>query len=176
MRVLFFMLLLCMVLLTFAVEKNKQQKDSVQQQELWAPSWLNKKLPEMKIDAWINAKPENSEGKCTLIHFWRPSCSWSAYLTIPRFNRLSKELKDDLVIIGISPADKENLEDIFPEILYPNASAPKFVDAVEVENFCYCLFVDSDGIVRWEGCPWLEGQNLTDEELRSLVKKYKKIN
>lgn len=174
MRVLFFMLLLCITLPVFAVEGTKQTRDSVPTQELWAPSWLNKKIPEMKVDAWINGKPKNLEGKCILIHFWRPSYAWGAYLSIPRFNRLSKELKKDLVIIGISPSDKEYIEDIFPEILYPNASAPQFVDAVQVESFCYCLFLDPEGIVRWEGCPWLEGQNLTDKKLKSLIKKYRK--
>ncbi len=174
MKVLFFIVLAFIVLPTSAIDRKKPKRDTVQKQELWAPSWLNKKLPEMKVDAWINSKPENLKGKCILIHFWQPSYAWGAYLSIPRFNRLSKELKKDLVIIGISAMDKEFLTDIFPEILYPNASAPKFVDAIKVEHFCYCLFVDPDGVVRWEGCPWMEGQNLTDKKLKSLVRKYKK--
>lgn len=143
--------------------------------ELWAKSIIGQKAPELRVDAWVNRQPDASEikGKCMLIHFWSPMYAWGAYITIPRFNRLSKELADDLVIIGVTDADAESVADIAPTIEYPYASAPAMVEEMKITGFCYAIFVAPDGVVRWEGCPYLKGQYLSDKELKHLIKQYK---
>lgn len=144
--------------------------------ELWAKSMLGKKAPLFKVDQWVNHAPDSTvmKGKCMLIHYWSPLYAWGAYLTIPRFNRLNKELSKELVIVGVTDVAAEQVNDITPAIEYPYASAPRMIDDLEVKHFCYALFVDSDGIVRWEGCPFLKGQYLSDKALKALISQYKK--
>ena len=144
--------------------------------ELWAKSVLGKTAPRFMIDKWVNHAPDSvaMKGKCMLIHYWSPMYAWGAYLTIPRFNRLSKEWSKELVIIGVTDAAAEQVDNITPVMEYPYASAPKMIDDLEVKHFCYALFVDSDGIVRWEGCPFLKGQHLSDKALKALISQYKK--
>lgn len=163
-------LLLLQTPFLFAQENNDEP------QELWAKSVINQQAPEFKIDKWVNYAPDSAtlKGKCMLIHYWSPMYAWGAYITIPRFNRLSTELAKDLVIIGVTDAAAETVDDVVPVFQYPYASAPRMIDDLEVKHFCYALFVDPDGIVRWEGCPFLKGQYLSDKELKKLIKKYKK--
>lgn len=149
-----------------AQEKNSPNK------KLWAKSMLNKKYPTFKVDKWVNMAPKDTKGKFILLHYWSPARPWGAYLSIPRMNRLSIELKKDLQVIGITNAAAEFVEDIVPTINYPYASAPKMVSEIQLKYFCYAFLINPNGIVIWEGCPYLEGQNLTDKELKRLIKKY----
>lgn len=163
--IIVFWLLCCNI--GIAQEKNSPDK------KLWAISMLNKPYPKFNIDKWVNKEPHNMKGKFILLHYWSPARPWGAYLSIPRMNRLSIELKNDLQIIGITNAEAEFVEDIVPVINYPYASAPKMVKEIQLKYFCYVFLINPKGVVIWEGCPYLEGQNLTDKELKRLIKKYK---
>lgn len=158
---------------------NNVASDSQEKKmESWAKSVLGKKAPRFMVDKWVNHAPDSvaMKGKCMLIHYWSPMYAWGAYLTIPRFNRLNRELSKDLVIIGVTDAAAEQVDNITPVMEYPYASAPKMIDDLELKYFCYALFIDSDGIVRWEGCPFLKGQYLSDKALKALISQYKKKN
>lgn len=47
-------------------------------------------------------------------------------------------------------------------------------ETFELEGIPHSKLVSPDGIVIWEGCPVLEGFELTTEKVGALIQKYKK--
>lgn len=175
-RSILFVCILMQIGLTEAtvISKEINTKEDPPKKELWAKSIMGQKAPKLVVDKWVNYKPKDTEGKFILYHYWNPSYAWGAYLAIPRFNRLHKELAKNLYIIGITDAAPEYVDDIIPVIKYPYASAPKMIDIMEITEFCHVVLTTPDGVVIWEGCPYLKGQNLTDKELKKLIRTYKR--
>lgn len=165
--------LLVVILLLTHVNMEAQKSHKDKNGKIWARDVLGEKLPDIKADGWIVKVPENIRQKCRLIHFWHPSYAWGAYISIPRMNRLSKELCKDLEIIGVTSAPLADIQDIEPTIEHPNGTSVEMVKWLNLRHYCYVLFVSPDGIIRWQGCPYLKGENLTDKHLKDLIKKYK---
>ena len=151
----------------FAQESNNDKK-------LWAKSILNEKAPELVVEKWISKKPD-TKGKFVLIDFWATWCGpCRAY--IPTLNDIQKKYADKLVIIGVSDETAEKVEAFNnPKINYSEAIDTKGTvkDLIEVKGIPHAILIDPKGIVRWEGFPLLQGNQLTEEVIKGLLDKYK---
>jgi len=160
-------LLVFLSIAVFAQESNNGKK-------LWAKSILNEKAPELVVEKWISKKPD-TKGKFVLIDFWATWCGpCRAY--IPTLNDIQKKYADKIVVIGISDETAEKVEAFNdPKISYAEAIDTKGTvkDLLEVKGIPHAILIDPKGIVRWEGFPLLEGNQLTDEVIKGLLEKYK---
>ena len=143
--------------------------------QLWAKSVLNEKAPEITVEEWISKKPK-LKGKFVLIDFWATWCG-PCRKAIPELNEISKQFKDDVVVIGISDETADKVKAMSdPKIEYYSAIDTKgtMKKALEVQGIPHIIFMDPEGIVRWEGFPLLQGHELTAEVIKNLIEKYKK--
>ena len=142
--------------------------------KLWAKSVLNEKAPKLVVEKWISKQP-NTEGKFVLIDFWATWCGpCRAY--IPVLNEIQKKYGDQLVIVGVSDETAEKVEAFNnPKIQYFEAidTKAKVKNALEVTGIPHAILIDPKGIVRWEGFPLLQNNQLTEEVIKGLLDKYK---
>lgn len=137
--------------------------------------FLNKKMPNPVLTEWVSDKP-NINGKFVLYEFWSTYCSPCKRI-IPELNKISKLLKDNLVIIGI--ACRQNKEKVMqmrePKIEYYSATDPKGGnDSIFwLDGIPHSKLVSPKGIVIWEGNPLYPGEELTLDVIKRLIKKYK---
>jgi len=161
------------VLLLFAGFSALAQ-ESNNGKRLWAKSVLNQKAPELIVEKWISKQP-NTKGKFVLIDFWATWCGpCRAY--IPALNEIQKKYSDQLVIIGVSDEPAEKVEAFNnPKIEYFEAidTKAKVKSALEVTGIPHAILIDPKGIVRWEGFPLLDKNQLTEEVIKGLLEKYK---
>ncbi|MFT5754043.1 MAG: cytochrome c biogenesis protein CcmG/thiol:disulfide interchange protein DsbE [Flavobacterium sp.] len=145
-----------------------------QKKQLWAKSFLNEKAPELVVEEWISSEPD-IKGKFVLIDFWATWCG-PCRKAIPELNVFQQKFKDNLVIIGISDQSKEKVINFnSPKIEYYNAIDTKKIlnNLYEVKGIPHCVLIDPKGIVRWEGYPSLEGEELTEKVISEIITKYK---
>jgi cytochrome c biogenesis protein CcmG/thiol:disulfide interchange protein DsbE len=145
-----------------------------QKKQLWAKSFLNEKAPELVVEEWISEQPD-TKGKFILIDFWATWCG-PCRKAIPELNVFQEKFKDNLVIIGISDQSKEKVINFnSPKIEYYNAIDTKKIlnNLYEVKGIPHCVLIDPKGIVRWEGYPSLEGEELTEKVISEIITKYK---
>lgn len=145
-----------------------------QKKQLWAKSFIGKKAPELVIKQWVSEEPE-TEGKFILIDFWGTWCG-PCLKGIPDMNEYQKEFKDQLVIIGIS---KEPIEKVkaFKKVQMEYFSGIDINgvlnDTYEIQGIPHAVLIDPNGIVRWEGFPFLSGHQLTSKVIEDIIAKYK---
>lgn len=159
------------VLVSFAWTVMAQESNNGKQ--LWAKSYLNQKAPEFHVDKWLTDEPD-MEGKFVLVEFWGPSCA-PCRKSIPELNKWSKQFKDDLVVIGISPNKEKSVRAMKePVIEYYSAldTTKTYYSKYEVSAVPHAVLIDPEGIVRWEGFPYVKGHELTAEKIAELIKKY----
>lgn len=164
---------LLLLLLSFSVSGVFAQ-ESNNGKQLWAKSFLNQKAPELVVEQWLSEKPETA-GKFVLIDFWATWCG-PCRKAIPELNLFQKKFADRLVVIGLSkePAEKVlSMKD--PLIEYSSAIDTKGTTSgiIEVKGIPHCILIDPKGIVRWEGFPLLENNELTEKVIADLLEKYK---
>ena len=145
-----------------------------QKKQLWAKSFINVKAPELVVEEWISDQPK-TKGKFILIDFW---ATWYGPCreAIPELNSFQEKFKDNLVIIGISDQTKEKVVSFnSPKIEYYSAIDTKktLKNLYEVKGIPHCVLIDPKGIVRWEGYPSLEGEELTEKVISDIISKYK---
>ena len=161
-RPLFF-LPLALILLSFPQDTASKK--------IWAKSFLNKKAPELVVETWLSEKPDLA-GKYVLIDFWATWCP-PCRKAIPELNTFQTKFKDKLVIVGLSDEPEETVRNFKgPKIKYASAVDPqaRTKKAVDVQGIPHVMLIDPDGIVRWEGFPFLTGHELTEDILQELLK------
>ena len=97
-------------------------------------------------------------------------------MEIPKLNEFAKQFKKDLIVIGISDESAEKVKQLKePIIEYYSAIDTKATmkKALGVTGIPHVILIDPQGIVRWEGFPFLEGHKLTADVIKNLIKKYK---
>lgn len=145
------------------------------QKKLWAKSFLNQKAPELVVEKWLTKEPDR-KGKFVLIDFWATWCP-PCRKAIPELNALHKKFGDKLVVIGLSDETEEKVKGLTdPKIEYASAidTQKRMKKIIEVTGIPHVLLIDPQGIVRWEGFPFLDGNELTEKVVADILTKYAK--
>jgi cytochrome c biogenesis protein CcmG, thiol:disulfide interchange protein DsbE len=164
MKIKLFLGLLAMLILGVAYAGQKQ---------LWAKSVLNQKAPELIVEKWLTKEPDRS-GKFVLIDFWATWCP-PCRKAIPELNGFQKKFEDKLVVIGISDESEATVSKFAnPKIEYATAidTKARTKKVLEVTGIPHVIIVDPKGIVRWEGFPFLDGEELTESVVAGIIAKY----
>jgi len=154
---------LCLGLVNSAVSEEKK---------LWAKSVLGQKAPEFVVEKWLTAEP-STKGKFVLIDFWATWCP-PCRKAIPELNAFQKKFAGKLVVIGVSDESEDAVKKLTnPTIEYASAIDPKarMKKVLEVTGIPHCIIIDPQGIVRWEGFPFLAGHELTEKVVEDILAK-----
>jgi cytochrome c biogenesis protein CcmG/thiol:disulfide interchange protein DsbE len=139
--------------------------------KLWAKSFLGKPAPAITVQKWINKEPDRT-GKFVLIDFWATWCG-PCRKAVPELNRFHEKFADKLVVMGISD-EKEDVVRKFTEANIKYYSALDTTAALKkqyaVTGIPHCVIINPAGTVVWEGYPLLQGYELTDDVVASLLK------
>ena len=129
-------------------------------------SSLNQRAPQFVVEKWLSETPALT-GKFLFIDFWATWCG-PCRAAIPDANRLHRRFKDKLVVIGVS----DEPEDVVRKFIKP---AMEYYSAIDTQGrmktelgvflIPYVIIVDPQGIVRFEGDPFLHHNTRTNEEL-----------
>jgi thiol-disulfide isomerase/thioredoxin len=143
--------------------------------QLWAKSIIDQKGPELVVEKWLTPRPD-TKGKFVLVDFWATWCG-PCRKAIPELNEFQKKYADKLVVIGISDESEDDVKKMqSPKIEYANAidTKARTKDELKVEGIPHVIVMDPEGIVRWEGFPFLDGHELTGAVLEEIFSKYGK--
>ena len=141
--------------------------------KIWADSFLGKRAPDLKAQAWLTPEPE-TKGKFVLIDFWATWCGPCRQM-IPALNHLQEKFKSRLVVVGLGDETAEKIAAMRgTKPAYALAFDPQNQTkrAVNVGGIPHVLLMDPEGIVRWEGFPLLEGHELTDGVVEQVLNQF----
>ncbi|KAB2665604.1 MAG: TlpA family protein disulfide reductase [Verrucomicrobia bacterium] len=143
---------------------------AAEEKKMWAKSFLGKKAPALVVEKWLGPEPQR-EGRWLLVDFWATWCG-PCRKAIPELNGFHKTFGDRLVVVGIS----DETEAIVKRMKSPAMDYFRAIDtkgrtkkAFEVTGIPHVVVIDPDGVVRWEGFPFLEGHELTETVLGKLL-------
>ncbi len=143
--------------------------------KLWARSVLGKKAPDFVVEKWLTAEPDRG-GKFVMIDFWATWCG-PCRKAIPELNAFQKKFADKLIVIGVSDETEDKVRAFKdPGLEYSSALDPKgrMKKELAVTGIPHVILIDPKGIVRWEGYPLLEGEELTEKAVAEVIEKYSK--
>ncbi len=143
---------------------------------VWTRSFLTKKAPELIVEKWLTKEPDRT-GKFVLIDFWSTSCDFcraDSQVAIPKLNALHKKYSNRLVVIGLSDEKEDKVRSIKkPKIEYFSAidTQRRTATTVGIVGMPHVMFIDPEGIVRWQGFPLLEGNDITEQVVKEWLEK-----
>jgi thiol-disulfide isomerase/thioredoxin len=143
-----------------------------EEKKLWAKSYLGKPAPEIVVQKWLTREPDR-KGKFVLIDFWATWCG-PCRKAVTELNRFHEKFGDKLVVMGIS----NEKEDVVRKFTTDNIKYYSALDEsgalkkkYEVTGIPHVVIINPAGIVVWEGFPFLDGYELSDSVVESLLKK-----
>ncbi len=152
-----------------------QSADTKPYKQMWAKPYLNQKAPELVVEKWLSSEPD-LKGKFLLIDFWATWCG-PCKRAIPELNRWYEKYSDKLVVVGLSDETEAKVSAMKqPVINYYSAidTQKRLKGTYQVTGIPHVVLIDPQGIVRWEGFPFLQGNELTDAVLEDIFSKYSK--
>ncbi len=147
--------------------------------KLWAKNdYRGSKAPALTVEAWRlegkETKAPDLKNKTILIDFWGIGCPPCRTL-IPELEQWQEKYKNDLVIIGLG-SDTPKALDSFEDIRSGKIKYTLAIDTqnrtnkeVGVEGIPHVLLISSDGVVRWQGFPLSQEEQLTEEKLKQVI-------
>lgn len=163
-----------LIILFLFISAAAVAQESNNGKKLWARSILNQKAPALVVEKWISTQPD-IKGKFILVDFWATWCG-PCRRYIPDLNDIQQKYADRLVVVGLSDETQEKVEAFSnPKITYFEAidTRARMKDKLAVEGIPHAILIDPNGVVRWEGFPLLQGNELTDTVVARLLEKYK---
>ncbi len=155
--------LACCILLTLAALPAPAKK-------MWAKSFQGRKAPEFKVQKWLTAEPAR-EGKFVLLDFWATWCG-PCRRAVDELNTLHAKFGDRLIVIGISDEPEATVAKYTKEKI-------KYFSAVDetaalkkqyaVEGIPHVVIINPEGVVVWEGFPFLREAPLTEQVVADLL-------
>lgn len=147
-----------------------------QEKQLWAKSFINAKAPKLEVQGWLTEIPK-TEGKFILIDFWATWCA-PCRKAIKELNNYNKKFEKEMVIIGISDEQPSKIKKLQNKINYYSAfdTQKKMYNQFKIRGIPHVVLIDPKGIVRWEGYPFLKGNELSEKTIENIIEKYKKTN
>ena len=138
--------------------------------QLWAKSCLYQESPEFVVEKWVSQQPQR-EGKVVLIEFWGTWCT-QCIKAVETLNRFHEKFGDELVVIGISNETEETVRSFDKNIHYYHAidTQGRMQEALGVVGFPHIIILEPGGSVVWEGFPYQENYELTDEIVEKILK------
>lgn len=145
----------------------------VTKKELFAKKDLRgKAAPALEVKSWLSGSAPNTTGKVVMIDFWATWCGPCRNL-IPELNKFQEKFGDDLVIIGLSDEPEAKLQEFMKstDIKYSIGTDPTktMKKSIGVSGIPHVLVISPDNIVRWQGFPGMEEDQLTEEKLAQII-------
>jgi len=162
-------------LFLFAGVTGLNAQDVAPNKKMYAKSFYHQKAPELVVEKWLSEQPD-TDGKFIMIDFWATWCG-PCKRAIPKVNEWAKKYEDQMVVIGLSDETEEKVNRMKSPVMeyYSAIDTKKRTKSVyQVSGIPHVVVIDPEGIVRWQGFPFLRGHELTDEVLEELFAKYGK--
>lgn len=106
-------------------------------------------------ETYLTDKPD-ARGKILIIDFWATWCG-PCRAVMPQLDKLQKQFKDDLVILGISDENKRTVERFLRSNRHDYSQAidqkGTLKSAFGVRGIPHAVILSSDQTVRWQGHP-----------------------
>ena len=155
------------------ISDQKRPETAKEDKKLWAKSYLSLKAPELIAEKWLSEKPE-WKGKFLLVDFWATWCG-PCLKAIPELNRFHEQFGEQMVVVGLSDEQESKVTSMKqPQIEYYSAidTQKRMKNEVKVTGIPHVMIIDPQGIVRWEGFPFLSGHELTEEVVENILRKH----
>ena len=171
MRTRFVSVLAVAMLASVLLAADKAEYPKSVDKNLYADDVRGKKAPEFSVGQWLTQEP-NRKGKVVLIDFWATWCP-PCREAIKELNKFQQQFKDDLVVIGVSDEKADTVTNFMAstKINYSVAidEEKKMNKAINVSGIPHVLIISTDGIVRWQGCPFSQEEPLTAEIVKQVI-------
>jgi len=167
------LLLVLLVAATASGQEKDQTKTSQTNSEgkkITFKSYLNQRAPEFIVEKWLTEEPV-LKGKFLFIDFWATWCG-PCRAAIPDANKFQQRFRDKLVVIGVSNEPEAVVRKLTnPAIKYYSAidTKERMKRKLELRGIPHVIIVDPQGIVRWEGFPFLHHNIVRNYELMERV-------